>query len=179
MKHILLFFYLLIFAQIYAKDESVISVIKDDFLNDTTFTYFTSYTDKIYVWDEITQGGLAFREYERKKIRKDCYIKEKLGCDICDTITIKNTNYKFNYKELKKEKDKDKKWCHMCSYRSLDKKTTIIIKLSNIYQCQNSLSYCIIQVFLFFKCYEYEYVLKKEDNRWKIIKKNILSDYLL
>ena len=172
-KSILTFFFIsFISISTFGKDETVIPVLTEDLFKDDTFNYFADCAKKIYVWKRPT----AIRVHKKPSFEDwklhDQFIKDILGCDIYDTISVQSTKYKLRYRETSKEE----KWSDMYHDRIKCKNSnTLLIKMHDIYQCSDSMSYCLVQLFSAFRCYEYEYFIRKEEGKWNIIYKNLLS----
>lgn len=169
-----LVFILLLFSvsfSTFGKDETVIPVLKEDLLKDEIFIRFTGQAKRIYVWKPKT----AIRIHRKPSLEDwkqyDQFIKDMLGCDIYDTISVQSTKYKLRYRETSNEK----RWSDMYNDRYFCSNPILLIKVHDIYQCSDSMSYCLVQLFYAYRCYEYEYFIKKEDGKWAIIFKNLLS----
>lgn len=176
MRYLLPIIFLSLFHIAYGRDNTVTSLIHDDLMKDEHYVRYANITKNVYVWEEKTVRHLLLRGREKERKKEDDYVKEKLGCNTIDTISIQSSKYKFHFKPVK---NLNKKWCKILEDRNFSKRSIIIIKLSDIYQCHDAISYCLIQVYVMRKCYEYEYLLKKENGQWIIVQKHCLSDYIL
>jgi hypothetical protein len=165
---------LLCYINAYGVDHSVIPVVVSDLTNDDNFSHYSSITKKIYVWGRIPKR-IDYNGNSKDVREKEKMVRNILGCDIYDTISIQDTKYRFKYKETTKERI----WARMGANYNFCKKSVIIIKPYNIYQCSDSVSYCFIRVYLNRRYFEYEYVLKKENGMWVIADKTFFSDSLI
>ena len=158
----------------YGVDYSVVPVVVSDLTNDDNFSQYSSITKKIYVWGRIP-NHIDYNGTLKDVREKEKDLRNTLGCDIYDTISIQNTKYRFKYKKTTKERI----WDRMSADYNFCNKSVIIIKPYNIYQCSDSVSYCFIRVYLNRRCFEYEYVLKKENGEWVIAEKRFFSDFMI
>ncbi|MBE6325933.1 MAG: hypothetical protein E7077_02540 [Bacteroidales bacterium] len=165
---------LIIFSS-YGRDDSIIPVIQQELFKDETFADFTSITGNIYMWFPPTYVRFHYRGFLGNLSKQNEYIRDRLGCDKIDTISVQNSKYRLKYRKT----SRPKKWNEMCDDYDLDKKSIILIKIRDIYQCSDSISYCMIQVYVIGRCYEYEFFLKKEGDKWIVIDKNLISGFLI